>query len=60
MASSKGKGKLDITPNDLMEATSNGMSISQLLSTPEPFNIDNMADVNQEIERLEALAADHH
>jgi hypothetical protein len=60
MASSKGKGKLDVAPDDLMEAMSNSMSISQLLSTPEPFNIDDMADVNQEIERLEALAADHH
>jgi hypothetical protein len=60
MASSKGKGKLDVAPDDLMEATSNSMSISQLLSTPEPFNIDDMADVNQEIERLEALAANHH
>jgi hypothetical protein len=43
-----------------MEVMLNSISISQLLSTPELFNINDMADVNQEIERLEALAADHY
>jgi hypothetical protein len=48
------------TTDKTVEATSSGTSVSELLSTPEPFDINAIADVTQDIERLETLAADHH
>jgi hypothetical protein len=48
------------TTDETTEATSSGTSVSELFSTPEPFDINAIADVTQEIERLETLAADYH
>ena len=36
------------------------MDLSQMLKTPDSFDIDNPEDVRQELERLEDLAAEHH
>lgn len=36
------------------------LSLTELLRTPEPFNIDSLEDVDQEIDRLETLAAKYH
>lgn len=58
--SSKGKGKLSIAPGYGEEFTSDGTSITNLLRTPDDFNMDDLGDVDDEIDRLESLAADYH
>ncbi|PKX95029.1 uncharacterized protein P174DRAFT_429462 [Aspergillus novofumigatus IBT 16806] len=56
---SKGKDRVEVATGEEIEATSTGTDISQLLTTPEPFNMNIITDVDWEIERLETLAAEY-
>ncbi|GIJ89092.1 hypothetical protein Asppvi_008021 [Aspergillus pseudoviridinutans] len=50
----------DQEDESMASSSSQGVNLSQILKTPEPFDIDNLEDVNRELNRLEDLAAEHH